>query len=173
MFSVRTPASEIFRRLIQYCEDASVSVITALNHLGWVSTSFSHLHLGNLTHSSRQILWSTICWMGSVWTVIIRFLQMFMSQFKFGWATQRQSETCYEAALASLVGLGGCVVIIGDAPIVNRCNYYNYNAPPLSIMKKMNCVEDLQQTIFNHTVEVINRKHCRFFLWKITVSKGH
>ncbi len=86
--------------LAQYLVEAPFWFNTAMSLFGKDATSFSHLDLGILCHSSLQILSSSVRLDGKRWwTSIFRSLrdaQLGLSQGS-GWAIQEQSRSCCEA----------------------------------------------------------------------------
>jgi hypothetical protein len=71
--------------------------------LGYDAISLAHLYLGSFSHSSLQILSSSVRLEGERrWTAIFRSLHRFRSGSipGSGWATQGHSEACPEAIAA-------------------------------------------------------------------------
>ena len=50
----------IFRPFTQYFGEAPLAAITALSLVGYEATSLAHLYLGSFSHSSLQILSSSV-----------------------------------------------------------------------------------------------------------------
>ena len=59
----------VFRPFTQYFVEAPLAAITASSLLGYDATSLVHLYLGIFSHSSLQILSSSIRWMHSYFQV--------------------------------------------------------------------------------------------------------
>ncbi len=80
--------------------EAPFDLIQPWVFLGKMPTSFSHLDLGILCHSSLQILSSSVRLDGKRWWTAIlglsRDAQLGLSQGS-GWAIQEQSRSCCEA----------------------------------------------------------------------------
>ena len=99
----------------QYFVEAPLAAITASRLLGYDSTSLEHLYLGSFSHSSLQILSSSVKLDGEYCcTAIFRSLQRYLIWFKSGlllghsWTFRDLSQSHSWVVLAVCLGLVSC-----------------------------------------------------------------
>ena len=83
--NLNIPFTKVFRPFTQYFVETSLAAITASSLLGYDATSLAHIYLGSSSHSSLQILSSSVRMDGEhCCTAIFRSLQRLSIGFKSG-----------------------------------------------------------------------------------------
>ena len=107
--------TSVFRPFTQYFVEAPLAAITALSLLGYDATSLAHLYLGSFSHSSLQILSSSVRLDGErCCTAIFRSLQRCSIGFKSGfWLSHSRtfrdmSQSDFYVVLAVCLGSSSC-----------------------------------------------------------------
>ncbi len=106
--------SKVFRPFAQYLVEAPFWFNTAMSLFGKDATSFSHLDLGILCHSSLQILSSSVRLDGKRWwTAIFRSLQRCSIGFKSGlWLGHSRTVTELLWSHSFVIYLGPCDISV-------------------------------------------------------------
>ena len=95
--------TEVFRPFTRYFVEAPLTAITASSGLGYDASSLAHLYLGSFSHSSLQILSSSVRldenFAAQLFSGLSRDVRSCSSPGS-GWATQGHSKTCPEVTPA-------------------------------------------------------------------------